>query len=227
MKTAIDVVRLALPDVCADLFLFAFNLQKALAEEADAEKVQGMVDAIFQRLEAGAQQAEIPLDDLQHAKYALAAFVDELVLNSNLPFTMGWSSRPLQLKYFDDSAAGEEFYNRIDNLRHSADGRVATALEMYYTCLVLGFRGKYTDSTGQERRRVLAFKLAQDIRAALPWKAEGLIPGPETPGDQPRTERPLPYWIVPTACAALILLAFLAFNFLLDRSVADLVASLG
>jgi type VI secretion system protein ImpK len=227
MSTSSDVVRLVLPDVCADLFLFGFRLRQTMAEEADAEKVQGMVDAIFQRLESGAQTSEISLDDLQHAKYALVAFVDELVLNSGLPLSSGWSSRPLQLKYFDDSAAGEDFYNRVDNLRHSTDARVATALEMYYLCLVLGFRGKYTDAQGQERRRVLAFKLAQDIRAAMPWKAEGLIPGPETPGDQPKTEQPLPAWIVPVACAVLILMGFLAFNLFLDRSVADLLRALG
>jgi type VI secretion system protein ImpK len=216
-----DVVRLNLADVCSEIFLFAFQMEETLSQEEDAEKVQVRVDELFQKLDTAAHQAELSLEDTHQSKYALAAYLDEKVLNSDLPFRSDWASRPLQLKYFDDSAAGEEFYNRLDNLRHSPEAKVPACLEIYLMCLALGFRGKLVDSQGQEKRKVLIFKVAQELRSDSPGGGEVLVEGPEAPEDRPPESRPLPVWLLPAFCGALLLIAFLAFRLLLDRSVSS------
>ncbi|MHC4597837.1 MAG: DotU family type IV/VI secretion system protein [Planctomycetota bacterium] len=214
-----DVIRLNLADVCSEIFRFAFRMEEALAGEEDANAVQIRVDELFQQLDAAAHQAELSLEDIHQSKYALAAFLDEKVLNSSLPFRDGWARQPLQLKYFDDSAAGEEFYNRLDNLRHSPEEKVPACLEIYLMCLAMGFRGKLLDSQGQEKRKVLIFKIAQELRSAAAGNGDGLTPGPEAPTDRPPAGKPLPFWLLPALSAAFLLLLFFAFSLLLDRSV--------
>jgi type VI secretion system protein ImpK len=222
-----DVVKLNLADVCSEIFLFAFRMEETLTEEEDAEKVQIQVDELFQKLDAAAHQAELSLEDTHQSKYALAAYLDEKVLNSNLPFRGSWSSRPLQLKYFDDSAAGEEFYNRLDNLRHSPEEKVPAWLEIYLMCLALGFRGKLVDSQGQEKRKVLIFKIAQELRSDAGGNGDVLHEGPEAPPDRPPASKPLPLWLLPALCGGVLLIVFLAFSLFLDRSVSSFLSLFG
>ncbi|MHC4780247.1 MAG: DotU family type IV/VI secretion system protein [Planctomycetota bacterium] len=216
-----DVIKPNLADVCSEIFLFAFRMEEELANEEDAFKVQAQVDELFQKLDATAHQADLSLEDIHQSKYALTAFLDEKVLNSDLPIRPGWASQPLQLKYFDDSAAGEEFYNRLDNLRHSPDEKVPACLEIYLMCLAMGFRGKLVDSQGAEKRKVLIFKIAQELKSGASSNGEALSPGADDPKDRPPARKPLPAWLLPAFCAVLLLLAFFAFSLLLDRNVAS------
>ena len=216
-----DVLDLSLGDVCSDAFLFAFRLQELHGEETDAIQVQNEVDELFQEIETSAHQAGIPLEDVHQAKYALAAFLDERVLNSELPFRAGWASRPLQLKYFDDSAAGEEFYNRLDNLRHTPETRLNRSLDIFFLCMVLGFKGMYVDAAGHEKRNILIHKVAQDIETEEGKRGGALLGGGEGGGDRPRASHALPLWLYPAAAGAFILILFLVFSLWLDRSVSS------
>ncbi|MHC5039634.1 MAG: DotU family type IV/VI secretion system protein [Planctomycetota bacterium] len=221
MDRLTDVIQPGLSDVCADLFRFAFTLEASFGKEGDAEPVQRRVDEMFQDLDARAHQAEISLEEVQQAKYAIAAFIDERVLNSSLPFRNPWSSNPLQLKYFDDSAAGEEFYNRLDNLRHSTESRPSHALEIYFLCLALGFKGMHAGPQGVEKRKALMYKISQDLLVGSDWHAGALKSGPESPADRPQEKAPWPIWMLPGACIALLALMFLVLHLVLDGTVSS------
>ncbi len=216
-----DVLDLSLGDVCSDAFLFAFRLHETHAEETDAARVQAEVDEIFTDMETAAHQSDIPLEDVHQAKYALAAYLDEQILNSDLPFRPGWAQQPLQLKYFDDSAAGEEFYNRLDNIRHAPDTRHNQSLDIYYLCMVLGFKGMYVDAAGQEKRSVLVHKVSQDIHDRQGKDAEAFLADVASETERPRPSNSWPIWVFPAACGAFLLIAFLVFSLWLSRSVSS------
>jgi len=214
-----DVVKLKLADVCSDLFLFAFRMREVMGEETDAERVQRDVDEIFQNMETAAHQAGIPLEDVHQAKYALAAYLDETVLNSDLPCRGSWAQQPLQLKYFDDSAAGEEFFNRLDNLRHAPEAKLSSSLDVFLLCMVLGFKGMYIDAQGQEKRSVLIHKLAQDIESSGDAAGEDFLPEAGAVESRARPRKPLPVWVLPAACTLILVLLYFVFTFWLDHSV--------
>lgn len=75
------------------------------------------------------------------AKFALAAFADEVIYHSTWPGKTQWLSNPLQLQFFGINTAGDGFFVNLDNL-HGQRGRNHVA-QIYFLCLSLGFQGKY------------------------------------------------------------------------------------
>ena len=74
----------SLPDLCGDLLAFAMQLRRS-ADPGDAEAMRQRIDEQFRSLESKARQADVPQEDVQLAKYAIAAFIDEMILTSNWP----------------------------------------------------------------------------------------------------------------------------------------------
>lgn len=214
----------ALPDLCAPLFAYSFQMQK-MADVGPADTLFAKIDGMLRDLDVGAKIAEMPLEYVQLAKYALAAYFDEMILLSEWAVKDAWMGKPLQLAYFNDFAAGEEFYNKLDTLRNTTEKKKLEVLEVYYLCLTLGFKGKYADLQGMERRKVLIDSLARELAAAKGvsvesggddkeknriaphWKAPD--PGLQNP------VRQIPPWLFPGVCVALALLLFLIYNLIL------------
>lgn len=84
-----------------------------------------------------AQQA--PPGDVEAARFALAAWIDEMVNVSGWKGAVEWERDPLQLHFFGTTRAGVEFFERLKQLRPENQA----ALEVFFHCLALGFHGKY------------------------------------------------------------------------------------
>jgi type VI secretion system protein ImpK len=210
-ETPGPVATVSLSDLCSDLLAFAIQLKKS-ADPGDAETLRQKIDEQFRALEVRARQADIPQEDLQQAKYAIVAFIDEIVLSSSWPLKDAWGDKPLQLLYFNEFAAGEEFYNRIDQYRGA---RKTAVLEVYYLSLALGFRGKYVDLQGMEKKKVLMDTLLREIRGTGgegPGKLSPHWTPPDTVGSLVRN---FPAWTIAAACGVLITLVFILLSALL------------
>ena len=213
----------SLPDLCGELLAFAMQLRRS-SDPGDAEALRQRIDEQFRGLESKARQADVPQEDVQQAKYAVAAFIDEMILTSQWSLKDSWADKPLQLAYFNDFAAGEEFYNRIDALRAAKKNSV---IEVYYLCLALGFRGKYVDLQGMEKKKVLMDSLLREIRGGAPTPgAGGLSPNWQPPDSAQGLGRRFPAWLVAAGCAILLLALFLAFSGLLGSMVENAVKAL-
>jgi type VI secretion system protein ImpK len=213
----------SLPDLCGDLLAFAMQLRRS-ADPGDAEAMRQRIDEQFRALESKARQADVPQEDVQQAKYAIAAFIDEMILTSQWSLKDSWADKPLQLAYFNDFSAGEEFYNKIDTLRAAKKNSV---LEVYYLCLALGFRGKYVDLQGMEKKKVLIDSLLREIRGAAPAPGSGtLSPSWQPPDSAQGLGRRFPAWLVAAGCAIVLLGIYLALSGLLGSLVDRVVQGL-
>lgn len=127
---------------CEPLFSLVAPLKddkKASSIDADfREKIL----ADFIAMEKEAFERQIGMVEYKDAKYALAAYIDELVLTSTWPGRLEWMSRPLQLEFFGEHTAGEGFFTRLANLRQGGEENLYL-LELFYYCLQLGFEGVY------------------------------------------------------------------------------------
>lgn len=94
-----------------------------------------------------ARRIRVPEEDVEAAEYALVAFVDEMVAISSWSGADQWRREPLEMKLFNRTEAGDEFFKRIDALRDSHH----QALEVYYLCLILGFEGGLRSEDPQKR----------------------------------------------------------------------------
>jgi type VI secretion system protein ImpK len=126
--------------VCADSLMFALRLPTATDLPAAPELRQRAVSALDSMVSQG-RAAGLPEADLAEARYALVAFIDEQVLKSSWVGRTEWMSQPLQLLLYREYTAGENFFVRLRSL--ITTGARPFALEAYYLCLALGFRGAY------------------------------------------------------------------------------------
>lgn len=79
---------------------------------------------------------------IQVAKFALASFVDETVLSNNFNLKNEWEKYPLQLEFFGEQLAGDKFFEKLAAMLKQIDV-TADAVEIYYVCMLLGFKGRY------------------------------------------------------------------------------------
>ena len=76
------------------------------------------------------------------SKFALASFIDEVVLTNNFPLKEEWEKYALQLEYFGEQLAGNKFFEKLEAMLKQMKV-TADAVEIYYVCMLLGFKGRY------------------------------------------------------------------------------------
>lgn len=125
-------------------------------------------------LERSAERLGIPERRVSAAKFAVVAFTDETVLTTDFPLRLEWEKYPLQLEYFGVHVAGETFFERLDALVAEAE-ESADVLEVYYVCLLLGFKGKYK-LFGEEQLAGVVARVEDALRRSGRLRAGGLAP---------------------------------------------------
>jgi type VI secretion system protein ImpK len=126
--------------VCSDVLSLILQLRSS-KELPAPDILQRRVLGLFDTMMQNGREARIPEQDMIDAKYALAAFADEVIYHSSWPGKTQWLSNPLQLQFFQLNTAGDGFFVNLDNL-HGQRGRAHVA-QIYFLCLALGFQGKY------------------------------------------------------------------------------------
>ncbi|HEU4387507.1 MAG TPA: type IVB secretion system protein IcmH/DotU [Blastocatellia bacterium] len=107
-----------------------------------SNELRPTLDALLKQMEQRAQAARYKEADINSAKFALAAFIDETVLTAQFPLREQWEKYPLQLEYFGEHLAGVKFFDRLDALLKDPNTN-QDLVELCYLCLVLGYKGKY------------------------------------------------------------------------------------
>jgi len=229
VKAIESPIVLGLPDLCTDLFSF-FTQIRRLDDPGDPEAFRREVDERFRLLDARAREAGVREENVNLAKYALAALFDETVLTSSWQAKESWSGNPLQLEYFNDFSAGEEFYTKLEGLRRPTDPGKSDVLEVYYLCLALGFKGKHGGMEGMDKIRSLLKEIADEIRVARGREAaEGgsrLSPDWEPPDQLPAIVRTFPAWAITVGCAAVVLLVYVVLSAISRGRVSGILESL-
>jgi type VI secretion system protein ImpK len=97
------------------------------------------------RLRGWLDQAESKLGqgpDWQLGKYALVAWIDDVLIDAPWDGRGWWKENALEVEVFNTRLRHEQFYVKAQEA--SALPR-KDALEVFYVCVVLGFRGLYRD----------------------------------------------------------------------------------
>jgi type VI secretion system protein ImpK len=109
-----------------------------------SSKRQSAYDQVRARIlqllsESQARSVDFAPEDYEQARFAICAWIDEAIMNSQWSDLSAWQREPLQLKFYQTSNAGEIFFDRLNTLgAHQNDVR-----EVYYLCLAMGFKGRY------------------------------------------------------------------------------------
>ncbi|RJG10794.1 type IVB secretion system protein IcmH/DotU, partial [Massilia cavernae] len=169
------------PRSLVDLMYEGFYALFLLKNGCGPHDKAGFVDHITQFLgdvDRRAKQMGVAPEDVEAAKYAYCAAVDEIILRSQYNIREAWETRPLQLRLFGDQLAGEHFFQKLEDLR--ARGNVhLQSLEVFHLCLLLGFQGKYA-LDGPDKLNYLSSRLGDEI-ARMRGKHRGFAPHAERP----------------------------------------------
>ncbi len=209
----------SLADLCAGPFAFVVELQSGSADSSGQplryEATSKRAHELLAALDTAGREHGFTKEAVDQAKYALTALIDEVVLASKSSLREEWMRRPLAAELFSEFNAGEEFFHRLEQLSRGArlDPQTLGVLEVYETCLSLGFRGMHIDQSGAERLREILFSLARRIN-------EGREQMPLAPHWQPdesvaRSVGRLPPMVLIAAGVAGILLLYGLFELLM------------
>lgn len=212
-----------LPELCGDLFAFALSLRTA-KDPGDAAQLFATIGGLLERLSRRARDAGVDSAHLDAARYSLCALLDEIVLGSRWAIKTQWMQKPLQMAYFGDFTAGEQFFRRLDDLRRDSAHDV-DAIEVAALCLAAGFRGKYADLAGMQKIDDLLAALNQEIRSARGAQTRALSRPFERADVAPaQAARRLPMWVLAAAGTGFLLILLLSLNALLASQASDFLA---
>ncbi|CAN7575024.1 type IVB secretion system protein IcmH/DotU [Duganella sp. LjRoot269] len=209
-------------DLMYDGFYALFMLKNGNGPQQNAEFAQKMTQFLddFGR---GARKHGASPDDVDAAKYAFCAAVDEIILRSTFSIRDAWERRPLQLALFGEQLAGENFFHRLEALRARGSAHLQ-ALEVYHMCLLLGFQGRYI-LEGSEKLNYLTARLGEEI-AHMKGKRGGFAPHAERP-DQivHKLRSDLPLWVLCSVFGLICVLGYIGLRTSLDHGTEQRVAA--
>jgi type VI secretion system protein ImpK len=184
---------------------------------------ENVLDA-FNAMEKAAFEKQIGMVEFKDAKYAMAAYIDEVVLGSTWPGRQDWMARPLQLEFFGDHTAGEGFFARLANLRQGGEDNLHL-LELYYYCLQLGFEGIYKIK-GLEHLMALQV----DVRSQIDGY-RGQVKTQVSPEGLPghillnRVRRHTPYWVIAVVTVAAVFFTYMGYAYVSGKATASSIAT--
>jgi len=194
----------------ASLFAYAALFKRGDRGAKVNLKFRRVILAGFDEMERKAFEMKIPMQKLKEAKFALASYIDEVVLTSNWPGRMEWMSKTLQLTFFGEHLGGEGFFKHLNALRRAGD-RFVDVMEVYYVCLQLGFEGMYK-MRGLEQLMALQVDLRSQIEGYRKYTDNRLSPdGTPHESVMATMRREIPYWVIGTVTLACAFFTYLGY----------------
>jgi len=175
------------------------------------------VDRFLAHFEKQARNFGKSPEQVEHSRYAFCALLDEIILESGFPLRDEWARMPLQLRLFGEHLAGEGFFDRLRALRLDTVGNIE-ALEVFHTCLLLGFQGRFL-LEGLEKRDDLTYRLGLEIQRVRGEKND-FAPNWKLPHRfQEFVRNEMPMWFYFALLALIVAGFFVAYRVMLGNLV--------
>ena len=153
------------------------------------------------------------------ARYVLCTTLDEVVLNTPWGRASEWSESSLLITFHNEAWGGEKFFELLDSIILDPRKNLYL-LELMYLCLAFGLQGRYrlleNGRSRLEEQRERAYNAIRTARGEFErelsphWR--GVI------NERHPLSRYVPLWVVAAVAAALLLLAYAIFNWLLNNA---------
>lgn len=213
-----------LSELCTKSFLLVTQILVS-RDVDDADMLRRRIKELLDRFERDAREAGIEAEEVKNAQFALVALIDEAVVGSNFAQRDVWIANPMQVELFNRFDAGDEFFRRLEGLRQRPQANLQS-LEVYYFCLVLGFKGKYFQEP--DRLRTLIEDTKADLLRARPHTAsETLSPnGRRRDNIAQVVTKEIPLWVIGVAAVAFGFVFFLIMRFLIEGKADEAVKAI-
>ena len=109
---------------------------------ANPEELRERAVRALRDFETESRAADVPVDQLRAAHYALSAALDDVALATPWGQSSGWATRSLVSTFHQEVRSGDRFFELLAGMQKEP-GRYKDALEICYLCLSLGLQGRY------------------------------------------------------------------------------------
>jgi type VI secretion system protein ImpK len=208
-----------------EIFTAIVRLRYSRQAVSDAESFRAQMKQALRVAEQEVRSRGCNAEDVKQVIFAVVAFLDESALGCRNPAFADWPRLPLQAEFYGHQLAGEVFFQELQKAMNRPDSvETADLLEVYYLCLLLGFKGRY--AAGGDLRSIMSAVQEKIRRVRGPLTA--LSPRGAIPADAVRLVQADP-WVrrlaIATVVTSLLALAlFLVFKFLLLSGASELSA---
>lgn len=222
--TAEDVLPIAEPMRVRNPLMAAASRFLAICAAVQAERQITDAPALLARamtelkaFERAATGVGLGPEDLNRARYALAATLDDIAQNLPGGAAADWARQSVVVQSFGQAFGGDQFWGILDALLARPQAN-QDMLELFHACMAVGFIGKYRiggDGPRQIQARMGAIHNALSGIRARP--EADLVPqwrGVPTPIR--KTSRWLLVLLIAGAALATLVIVFLALKFFLD-----------
>ena len=212
-----------LREIFTDMIAYVIFFEASCSKQPpSASELREKIVALANAQEERVKNSGLAVEAFREARFAVLAWVDETILNSNWPNQRQWHH--LMSSYYGTLNAGEEFFRHLEQLPTSAND----VREIYYLCLCLGFEGRYAFGNSRHELRDLKQQLYKqlsssgDIRQNYPRLfPEAYQRAAATPSTPARSNL---YWYL--AVMSVPLLFFAVFWFILWNESNRLIAEI-
>ncbi len=129
-----------LTDCFMDLLGYVcYFLKAASGRQPPYSQVKADIVRLLGESEEGVRKGLVSREEYDQARFAVCAWVDEAILNSDWKEKAQWQKEQLQRVYYRTTDAGEEFFERLNTVGFQE----RAVREVYYLCLALGFMGRH------------------------------------------------------------------------------------
>ncbi len=139
-------MHLDLKDHVTRFTFFALNLQdeiRTAPEDIDAHECRSLCLELLRAFDRSEEMQET----YQLAKYALTAWIDDVLCRARWPYAAAWRNYPLEEELFGTRCRHWKFFEQAEVARQKQDW---DALRIFQFCVEFGFRGIYA----KDRMRV-------------------------------------------------------------------------
>ena len=153
-----DSVDLPMLPVLTSLFSYVLDLcREAGKYNYNVSHIADEIDILLCDVKRLVEEQPDTGSSAEFALFAVCAWTDEMILglsgNDSTMLINEWKDRLLQTRYFNTLNAGYEFFEKLNRLEPDGGLSVEGSFndkndyvrEVYYTCLALGYRGRYID----------------------------------------------------------------------------------
>jgi type VI secretion system protein ImpK len=143
-----------LAELCEPIFQYMCRLNRSARRglDLDANVVRADVEQILGDAKQKANADPLLSDNFARVELPLIYFIDFMVKESKLSFAREWR----ELAHERDKLAGdEEFFDLLDETLADTSESATDRLEVFYTCLGLGFAGFYSGQTEPLRKKTM------------------------------------------------------------------------
>lgn len=210
----------------ARLLSLASHLRTATSEP-DLRALRDRIVKQLKQFEEDATRAGYRSDVVRYAHYTLCAFLDEVVLGTPWGGRSRWQENSLLSTFHRETWGGEQVFKIIDKAKRDSAGNI-DLLEFLYVVLGLGFEGAYGAATdGREKLERVRDSLFESIRNQRPERDHDLS-GHWRGANAGKVglNNFLPPWAIASIAAALMLVIFFSFSFILHRESDPLMSRL-